>query len=116
MNEFEENKVLENPTEEELQLNREEIPTSKKKKRNIVRIFFNIFFTIVIVAILGNAIISVVNFNQLSNEKEPYFFTTVTEEVKDNVTYRYYPQGLFKIIYEQNPENEKWMLKPFFLN
>lgn len=87
-----------------------------KKKKGAIRIIFNIFFTIVILVILGNAGVAVYNFNQLSNQKKAIVFTDMVEEKKDDKTTKTYAQGLFKIIFEQDSKGEKWTLKPFFLD
>lgn len=88
----------------------------EKKKKGVIRIIFNIFFTIVILVILGNAGLAVYNFNQLSNQKEAIVFTDMVEEKTEDKTTKTYAQGLFKIIFEQDSKGEKWTLKPFFLN
>ncbi len=87
-----------------------------RRKRHVFRTIFNIVFTLVVLTILANAILAVVNFNQLVNEKAPYLFTTSEVKTEDGNTYHTYPQALFKIVHTTTEMNETWSLKPFFMN
>ncbi len=87
-----------------------------KRKRHVFRTIFNTLFTLVVLTILANAILAVVNFNQLANEKAPYIFTESSVKTEDGNTYHTYPQGLFKVVHAVTESNETWSLKPFFMN
>lgn len=115
MNEFENQNQSRMQTEEF----QREVP-KKKKKKSVFRLIFNVIITIISLVILVNAIIGVINFSQISNDKDPYVFTEVEKaETEDKIT-EVYHQGLFNIIVEKNMKNgllvsEKWSLKPWFL-
>lgn len=119
MNDFEEEVTdleVKNDVVEEPEVERR----PRKKKRNIVKIIFNVILTIFSLVILFNAIVGVVNFSQISNDKDPYIFTEVETTTSEDKITKVYHQGLFNIIVEKNMKNglvasEKWSLKPWFL-
>lgn len=116
MNDLEEKKVeVENDSKEVVMQDK-----PRKKKRNVFKIIFNVVLTIFSIVILFNAIVGVVNFSQITNDKDPYIFTEVeTITTEDKVT-KIYHQGLFNIVVEKDMKNglvarEKLSLRPWFL-
>lgn len=93
----------------------EETPKKKKKKHHFIRNFFYILSTIIVFLLLANTALAVVNFIQISNDKEPYFFTDVVSTEENGVTKNDYKQGFYHIVEKKEGTNLRYMLKPFFL-
>ena len=98
---------------------KKETKVQKQKKHKTIFNFVNVVFLLIVSLILSNAILVAINFERLSNDQSPYFFTKVSAAIpinKEGHFRYYYSQGLFKIINDVDGNKETWTLKLFFLN
>ena len=98
----------------EINIQKEEKPIKKEKKKKF-RIISDLIIFVLFLIILLEAVIGIINMQKLNNEEEPIWYLnskTTKTELKTETTYNL---GLYKIVKTDTAKKTTIQLKPFFI-